>query len=174
MINLTQKDLVALKKQNLDLLSINITIDEVYSGSYQTESNVSDELENESYEYEEEPENCRAFGDFNPKNKVFEGSYIDRYTSILKTKIFIEKLEEFLDGENKEDQEYEFMEFIELSSEYYDCGDSFVDNCDFIQEHIENKVQDYAGNVIFYDDYYQLDEIEFKITIKFKDGETLT
>ena len=176
-MELTQKWLQNLKTQDYNYLEAYVTVSEAYAGMYQTETNISDAFEFKGeYEFNADYANSRTGIDEdepgpNPKKKIFNGRYSDVFECKLDLVAFIEKLEEFLDGSDKEGEDYEFLEFLEFSDDYYDCADAFYENCDLVEECISNKVQDDAGNAIDFDDYHQFEEMVFNIHFKFKNGD---
>ena len=151
---------------SLNLLETNrykvlIEFIEEYSGSYQTENNLSSGYI-DNYEFDEQfcPENSITDGVFDNNRKVYRRFYTKKILFELDIDLFIKKLKDFVNSNNENDLE-SFNDWIGLND--YSFIDQFIDEDKFESTMLEEKISDKDGNIIVYDDYESFDGLSFKL-----------
>jgi len=151
---------------SLNLLETNrykvlIEFIEEYSGSYQTENNLSSGYI-DNYEFDEQfcPENSITDGVFDNNRKVYRRFYTKKVLFELDIDLFIKKLKDFVNSNNENDLE-SFNDWIGLND--YSFIDQFIDEDKFESTMLEEKISDKDGNIIVYDDYESFDGLSFKL-----------
>ena len=134
---------------------------EEYSGSYQTENNLSSG-HSVDYKFNEEfhPESSITEGEFDFNKKTYRRDYSKIILFELDIDLFVKKIKDFVDSSDENDLDA-FIEWIGL--EDYSVIEEFIDSDEFESIIIEEKIIDNGGNIIVYDDYESYEGLSFKL-----------
>ena len=140
---------------------IQIELIEEYSGSYQTENNLSSGLL-DNYKFDEQisPENSIIDGIFDKNRNVYRGFYTKMIIFELDINLFINKLKYFVNLNIENDLE-SFKDWLGLNN--YSFIDEFIDEEEFKSTILEEKISDDGVNIVVYDDYDSYDGLSLKL-----------